>query len=106
MANPVPEIMPEEAHKAGVAVMATGRSDFPNQVNNALALPGYLPGALLITKFIRLLINTKSRLPEVIAGLVKNPSAEQIIPSVLNKDLVLIDCTSYYVKTEFLRDGS
>ncbi|MCQ2505279.1 MAG: NAD-dependent malic enzyme [Saccharofermentans sp.] len=45
-ANPTPEIMPEEAMKAGVAVMATGRSDFPNQVNNVLAFPGIFRGAL------------------------------------------------------------
>lgn len=45
-ANPVPEIMPDEAKKAGVAVMATGRSDFPNQVNNVLAFPGIFRGAL------------------------------------------------------------
>ena len=46
MANPVPEIMPEEAKKAGVAVMGTGRSDFPNQINNVLAFPGLFRGAL------------------------------------------------------------
>ena len=43
MANPVPEIMPEDAKAAGVAVMATGRSDFPNQINNALVFPGSIP---------------------------------------------------------------
>ena len=45
-ANPVPEILPDEAKKAGVAVMATGRSDYPNQVNNVLAFPGIFRGAL------------------------------------------------------------
>ncbi len=45
-ANPTPEILPDEAKKAGVAVMATGRSDFPNQVNNVLAFPGIFRGAL------------------------------------------------------------
>ena len=45
-ANPVPEILPDEAKRAGVAVMATGRSDFPNQVNNVLAFPGIFRGAL------------------------------------------------------------
>jgi len=45
-ANPIPEILPDEAKKAGVAVMATGRSDFPNQVNNVLAFPGIFRGAL------------------------------------------------------------
>ena len=46
MANPVPEIMPEDALKAGVAVMGTGRSDYPNQINNVLAFPGIFRGAL------------------------------------------------------------
>ena len=46
MANPTPEIMPEEAKKGGVRVMATGRSDFPNQINNVLVFPGIFRGAL------------------------------------------------------------
>jgi malate dehydrogenase (oxaloacetate-decarboxylating) len=46
MANPVPEIMPEEAKQAGAKVVGTGRSDFPNQVNNVLAFPGIFRGAL------------------------------------------------------------
>src|SRR5690606_32110724 len=46
MANPVPEIMPEEALEAGAAVVGTGRSDFPNQINNVLAFPGIFRGAL------------------------------------------------------------
>ena len=46
MANPVPEIMPDEAKAAGVKVMGTGRSDFPNQINNVLAFPGIFRGAL------------------------------------------------------------
>ncbi len=46
MANPVPEIMPEEAKAAGAKVIGTGRSDFPNQVNNVLAFPGIFRGAL------------------------------------------------------------
>ena len=48
MANPTPEIMPEEAKKGGVRVMATGRSDFPNQVNNVLCFPGLFKGALSV----------------------------------------------------------
>ena len=46
MANPVPEIMPDLAKKAGAAVVGTGRSDFPNQINNVLAFPGLFRGAL------------------------------------------------------------
>ena len=46
MANPVPEIMPEAAYEAGAAVVGTGRSDYPNQINNVLAFPGIFRGAL------------------------------------------------------------
>ena len=46
MANPVPEIWPEDAKKGGAAVVGTGRSDYPNQINNVLAFPGIFRGAL------------------------------------------------------------
>lgn len=87
MANPVPEILPEVAHAAGVAIMATGRSDFPNQVNNALAFPGIFRGAL-DNRVTKITDDHKVAVAEVIAGLVENPSAEQIIPSVLDERLV------------------
>lgn len=87
MANPVPEIMPEEAHKAGVAVMATGRSDFPNQVNNALAFPGIFRGAL-DNKVTKITDKHKIAAAEAIAALVENPTADKIIPSVLDNRLV------------------
>ncbi len=87
MANPVPEIMPDEAAKAGVAVMATGRSDFPNQVNNALAFPGIFRGAL-DNRVTKITDDHKVAVAEVIAGLVENPTAESIIPSVLDDRLV------------------
>lgn len=87
MANPTPEIMPEDAKKAGVAVMATGRSDFPNQVNNALAFPGIFRGAL-DNRVSKITDKHKIAAAEVIASLVENPSPEQIIPSVLDDRLV------------------
>ena len=87
MANPSPEIMPDVAKSAGVAVMATGRSDFPNQVNNALAFPGIFRGAL-DNKVRKITDDHKVAAAEVIAGLVENPSAEEIIPSVLDDRLV------------------
>src|SRR5690606_4060832 len=87
MANPVPEILPEEAAKAGVAIMATGRSDFPNQVNNAIAFPGIFRGAL-DNKVRDITEEHKTRVAEVIAGLVENPTPEEIIPSVLDERLV------------------
>lgn len=87
MANPVPEILPEEAAKAGVAIMATGRSDFPNQVNNAIAFPGIFRGAL-DNKVRDITEDHKMKVAEVIAGLVESPTAENIIPSVLDERLV------------------
>lgn len=87
MANPVPEILPEEAHKAGVAIMATGRSDFPNQVNNAIAFPGIFRGAL-DNKVRTITDDHKLKTAEVIAGLVEDPTPEEIIPSVLDERLV------------------
>lgn len=87
MANPVPEIMPDEAKKAGVAVMATGRSDFPNQVNNALAFPGIFRGAL-DNKLGAITDEHKIAAAEAIAALVEKPKPDHIIPSVLDDRLV------------------
>ena len=87
MANPVPEIMPDVAKEAGVAIMATGRSDFPNQVNNSLAFPGIFRGAL-DNRVSQITDQHKIAAAEVIASLVENPSAEQIIPSPLDDRLV------------------
>ncbi len=87
MANPTPEIMPDEAKAAGVAVMATGRSDFPNQVNNALAFPGIFRGAL-DNRVPRITDEHKLAAAEVIASLVEKPTADEIIPSVLDERLV------------------
>lgn len=87
MANPVPEIMPDIAKKAGVAVIATGRSDFPNQVNNALAFPGIFRGAL-DNRVNKITDDHKIAAAEVIASLVDKPNPECIIPSVLDERLV------------------
>lgn len=87
MANPVPEIMPEEAKSAGAAVIATGRSDFANQVNNALAFPGIFRGAL-DNGVSKITDQHKIAAAEAIAALVETPSADFIIPSVLDTRLV------------------
>lgn len=87
MANPLPEIMPDEALQAGVAVMATGRSDFPNQVNNALVFPGIFRGAL-DNQVQHITDQHKMAAAEALAGLVENPTPEMIIPSVLDPRLV------------------
>lgn len=87
MANPVPEIMPADALKAGAAVVATGRSDFPNQVNNALAFPGIFRGAL-DNRVSSITDQHKIAAAEAIAGLVANPSPEEIVPAVTDPRLV------------------
>jgi len=87
MANPTPEIMPDVAREAGASIIATGRSDFPNQVNNALAFPGIFRGAL-DNHVTQITDKHKIAAAEAIASLVESPDAEHIIPSVLNEQLV------------------
>lgn len=87
LANPDPEILPDEARKAGAAVIATGRSDFPNQVNNALAFPGIFRGAL-DNNVQKISSKHKIAAAEAIAKLVKHKDNEHIIPSVFEPKLV------------------
>lgn len=87
LSNPVPEILPEEAKQAGAAVVATGRSDFPNQVNNAIAFPGIFRGAL-DNAVAAITDDHKIAAAEVIASLVEAPTVDEIIPSVFDKRLV------------------
>ena len=87
MANPVPEILPNEAKRAGAYVVATGRSDFPNQINNVLGFPGIFRGALdnnvrKITPQMRLLAAKN------LAALIKKPTPTNIIPSPFDKRVV------------------
>ena len=87
MANPLPEIMPDKAKEAGAAIAATGRSDFPNQINNALVFPGIFKGAL-DNDVRKITTEHKIKAAEIIAGLVQNPTPEEIIPSINNPNLV------------------
>ncbi len=87
MANPIPEIMPEEAKEAGAKIIGTGRSDFPNQINNLLAFPGIFRGALAVrAKEINL--DMKISASYAIAELVENPKEDYIVPSPLDKRVV------------------
>ena len=88
MANPVPEIMPDEARKGGAAVIGTGRSDFPNQINNVLVFPGVFKGALMV-RATDITEGMKIRAAKAIAGLIPDDqlSPEYIIPSVLDKSV-------------------
>jgi malate dehydrogenase (oxaloacetate-decarboxylating) len=87
MANPVPEIMPDLALQAGARVVATGRSDFPNQVNNVLGFPGIFRGALDVRASD---INEAMKIAasQAIAGLVESVSEVSIIPSPLDRRVV------------------
>ena len=84
LANPTPEIMPDVAREAGAAVIATGRSDFPNQVNNAIAFPGIFRGAL-DHGVKKITDDHKIAAAEALARLVENLTAEEIIPSAFDE---------------------
>lgn len=86
MANPVPEILPEVAREAGVAVLGTGRSDFPNQINNALCYPGLFRG-MLDHDIAKVTDAIKIRAARAIAAFVEHPTAEKIIPSMFETGL-------------------
>jgi malate dehydrogenase (oxaloacetate-decarboxylating) len=87
LANPVPEIMPEEALAGGAVVVATGRSDFPNQINNALVFPGIFRGAL-DTRTLLITDEIKVQSAFALAGLVSEPDEKHIMPSVLDDRVV------------------
>jgi len=84
MANPIPEIMPDEAKLGGAAVVGTGRSDFPNQINNSLAFPGVFRGAL-DNRVRRITDDMKLKAAYAIASLVPKPTANRIIPDMFDK---------------------
>ena len=88
MANPTPEIMPDEAKAGGAAVVGTGRSDFPNQINNVLVFPGIFKGALSV-RAKEITETMKQRAAYAIASMIPDSelSAENIIASPLNKSV-------------------
>lgn len=87
MANPVPEAMPDVAKAAGAKVVATGRSDFPNQVNNSLAFPGIFRGAL-DRQVRRITDEHMIAAAETLAALIPEPTADQIIPGPFDDGIV------------------
>jgi malate dehydrogenase (oxaloacetate-decarboxylating) len=86
LANPIPEIMPDLARAAGAMVVSTGRSDFPNQVNNALCYPGLFRG-MFDKRVNKVTDEMKIRVAKAIAGFVKKPTPERIIPTIFEKGL-------------------
>lgn len=86
MANPEPEIMPDEARRGGAAVVGTGRSDFPNQVNNVLAFPGIFRGAL-DARATAITAKMKLAAAHALADVVRDPSPEFILPDPLDRSV-------------------
>ncbi len=86
MANPVPEIWPDDARAAGAAVVGTGRSDFPNQINNSLVFPGVFRGAL-DCHATRVTTRMKLAAAAALAALVKEPTPENVIPWSLDREV-------------------
>ena len=87
LANPVPEIMPDVAKQAGVAIIGTGRSDFPNQVNNSLAFPGIFRGAL-DHGVKKITDQHKLAAAEELANLVENPTVDKVVPTAFDEGVV------------------
>ncbi len=102
LANPVPEIMPEEAYKGGAAIVGTGRSDLPNQVNNVLGFPGIFRGAL-DARAKRITPKMKLEAAYAIARCVENPTREMVIPPTLNEHVAWRVADA--VKKAALEDG-
>ncbi|MGC9452606.1 MAG: NAD(P)-dependent malic enzyme [Oceanipulchritudo sp.] len=86
LANPVPEIMPDAALEGGASVVATGRSDFPNQVNNVLAFPGIFRGAI-DARVERITDDMKLAAAEAIAGCIEKPDPQNILPNALDPEV-------------------
>ncbi len=86
MANPIPEIMPDAAKAAGAFIVGTGRSDFPNQVNNLLAFPGIFRGAI-DARAKRINNKMKIEAAYALADCVENPTVDKILPSPLDKSV-------------------
>jgi malate dehydrogenase (oxaloacetate-decarboxylating) len=87
LANPEPEIMPDEAREAGAEIVATGRSDFDNQVNNSLAFPGIFRG-LLDSRASEVNLEIKKAASDAIRDFIE-PEKDKIVPETLDKDLAM-----------------
>ena len=104
MANPTPEIMPDEAKRGGAAVVGTGRSDFPNQINNVMVFPGIFKGALAV-RAREITEGMKIRAARALAALVTDEqlSADYILPSALDKSVA--DTVAHAVAQEAREQG-
>lgn len=89
LANPIPEIMPDLAKDAGAKIVATGRNDFPNQLNNVLVFPGIFKG-MIENNIKSVTPEIKIKVAEAIASIVDQPTADEIIPSVFDSKVAEI----------------
>ncbi|USS84628.1 NAD-dependent malic enzyme [Fructilactobacillus myrtifloralis] len=87
LANPVPEIDPDVAKQAGAAVVATGSSKYPNQVNNILVFPGLFKG-LLASGIKQVTFSIEEVVAKAIAGMIETPTADEIVPGVFDAGVV------------------
>lgn len=87
LANPVPEILPADAHQAGAGVVATGSSQYPNQVNNILVFPGLFRG-LLKSGIKKVDYRIEAVVAQALAGMIEVPTSEKIVPGVFDQDVV------------------
>lgn len=102
MANPIPEIMPDEAIAAGASVVGTGRSDFPNQVNNVLAFPGIFRGALE-ARATRITEAMKIAAAYALADAVNHLAADHVLPDPLNRNVA--QKVAEAVREQAIKDG-
>lgn len=102
LANPTPEIMPDSAKRAGAVVVGTGRSDFPNQINNVLAFPGIFKGAL-DAKATQITGGMKIAAAHALASCIEDPTAEKIIPYALEKGVA--EKVAAAVKAQAVKEG-
>ena len=89
LSNPTPEVNPEVAKQAGAAIIATGRSDYPNQLNNVLVFPGLFRG-ILDGRIVQITDDHKLAAAIAIANYIDNPTREEIIPNPLDKNVATI----------------
>jgi len=87
LSHPTPEILPQDARMAGAAIVGTGRNEYPNQINYALAFPGIFRGALDVCA-TRISDEMKVAAAHALAGFIKRPQKERILPQVLNRRVV------------------
>lgn len=103
MANPTPEIFPDEAKAGGASVVGTGRSDLPNQVNNVLAFPGIFKGALM-AKASRITPAMKFAAAMALANYVENPTEDALLPNALDKKIPFVVAEA--VKQAWIKENS